>query len=52
MRSENGGAVSQLNSKTSLYRGFTILKLPRKNHIAASGIRLRMAAITSELILR
>lgn len=30
MKSGNGGAVSQLNSKTSLYRGFTILKLPRK----------------------
>lgn len=30
MKSGNGGAVSQLNSKTSLYRGFTILKLHRK----------------------
>jgi len=30
MKSGISGAVSQLNSKTSLYRGFTILKLPRK----------------------
>ncbi|HBW1050735.1 TPA: DUF4761 family protein [Klebsiella pneumoniae] len=30
MKSGIGGVVSQLNSKTSLYRGFTILKLPRK----------------------
>jgi hypothetical protein len=26
----------QLNSKTAIYRGFTILKLPRKNRIRAS----------------
>ncbi len=30
MKSGISGAVSHLNSKTSLYRGFTILKLPRK----------------------
>ncbi|HCR1105290.1 TPA: DUF4761 family protein [Klebsiella aerogenes] len=30
MKSGISGAVSQLNSKTSIYRGFTILKLPRK----------------------
>ena len=30
MKSGNGGAVSQLNSKTSLYRGLTILKQTRK----------------------
>ncbi|MFV9310549.1 DUF4761 domain-containing protein [Klebsiella oxytoca] len=30
MKSGTSGKVSQLNSKTSLYRGFTILKLPRK----------------------
>ncbi len=30
MKNGNRGSVSQLNSKTSLYCGFTILKLPRK----------------------
>ena len=30
MKNGSRGSVSQLNSKTSLYCGFTILKLPRK----------------------
>nr|MDQ6120294.1 hypothetical protein [Klebsiella pneumoniae subsp. pneumoniae] len=45
MKNGNRGSVSQLNSKTSLYCGFTILKLPRKNRTTASAIKLRTQAI-------
>ena len=41
MKNGSRGSVSQLNSKTSLYCGFTILKLPRKNRTTASAIKLR-----------
>ncbi len=45
MKNGNRGSVSQLNSKTSLYCGFTILNSHAKNRTTASAIKLRTQAI-------